>query len=92
MGVVEFRRLSGNPSEAAQKIFDQIERLREESPLRALAAMEAWKTSPLYAAYVELFRQALVRGRSVEDLSRSGGSLTPAEAQALVNLQRHLRF
>lgn len=60
--LVDFRRLSTNPSDAAKRLKQKFLNLREESVVMFFEALDAWHTAPLYNDYLALVSDAL-KGR-----------------------------
>lgn len=93
--IQEFRALSPNPREAAEKILERIDLLTEESyPLRA-ESVKAWRRSPLFRLYVELGQESLSRERSMEEVvnarqTTDGATLTLQEFSVIADLNRKL--
>lgn len=61
----EFRRVGGNTAERIARLKDKVDALAKESYAKKIMAIEAWRKSPLYGAYVELGSASLDAG-SVE--------------------------
>lgn len=66
----EFRRLASDPSSAADKILEKIELLEEESWQLRVDGIRAWQKSPTYQLYVEVGRECVESGLSVEEVIR----------------------
>lgn len=97
IGPTEFRRLSSNPDEAAQKIEDMVGALEGVSYDERVKGIRAWRVSPMNALYLAITEESLNTGVSIPEIStkrRSQGreSLSPAEIKAIVALNARLRF
>ena len=84
MTINDFRKLSGDAEEAISKIKNKLSLLRDESFKQYQAGLEAWKKSPLYAEYLKAVGQSLSGAVSLDDILRSGKSLTREEFNAIV--------
>lgn len=95
--LADFRRLSKDPEDAARKIEAKVELVSAEGYDQRIAAIRAWRESPLVRLYVELSREALLSGKGIDDLlsgRRAAGEDMPTEAElkAVVDLNGTLRF
>ncbi|MFH2063073.1 MAG: hypothetical protein ABIJ46_02865 [bacterium] len=91
----DFRRLSRDPSEAALKIRDKVDLLKDESFADKTAGVRAWRDSAVNRLYLETLRRSL-EGTPVEEvltaMAKDGEALTKPEFDALMKLNRGLRF
>ncbi len=97
MDLTDFRRLSKVTDQAAAKIIDKVDLLETQGYDQKIAAIKAWRESPLNQMYVRLTREALEAGKSVPQLleeKKSAGedALKPAELSAILALNAKLRF
>lgn len=97
MTIIEFRRLSRDPVEAARKLASRISLLEERGFEKRIAGIKGWRSSPLYRAYLELTQEALSEGVRVEEMARrlreeGRDTLTAPELAALTELNAQLRF
>lgn len=97
MDLLEFRRLSPNPLQAASRIKDKIDLLAEESVSRQAEGIQAFKVSPLNSLYVELGNQSIATGQPVTELiasreAKGTPTLSVEEFTAIADLNKHLRF
>jgi hypothetical protein len=95
--LVEFRRLSTDPKEAIMKIKDKIDLLEEQGYEKKIQAIKAWRESPLNVMNLALARDALISGRSIQQIieekrKKGEDTLTPDEVKALGSLNAELRF
>jgi len=66
----EFRRLGQSPQEAADKIFEKVELLEEDSWQARMDGLNAWKQSPVHKLYVEIGKESIESNTTVEELIR----------------------
>lgn len=97
MNLTDFRRLSSDPQQAATKVFDKVELLEEQGHEQKVAAVEAWRESPVNRLYVALTRQAVLDAVPVMEVlsqKRTAGEdvFTDDELQAIMKLNDRLRF
>lgn len=93
----EFRRLSSDPKEAALKVLDKLELLESTSYEERIKGVRAWRKSPINALYRQMANEALKKGKSIAEIAtewRNVGreSLSPSEIQAIVDLNRKIKF
>jgi hypothetical protein len=94
--LVDFRRLSKDPSEATLKIKDKIDLLQEQSFDTKTQGIRAWTESGVNKQYLDLLRASL-EGRPVVDIiaereAAGTPTLTKPEFDAIMTLNRILRF
>jgi hypothetical protein len=94
--IVDFRRLSKDPVEAAKKIKDKIDVLAEQSYTRRNEAIAAWGASEVVRTYLELMGEGL-NGIPLRDAINARQAakkpyLTPEEFPAVAALSRQLRY
>ncbi|MBI2098942.1 hypothetical protein HYT45_00825 [Candidatus Uhrbacteria bacterium] len=97
MTLIEFRRLSKDAKEAVLKIGDKIDLLEEEDFGKKVAGIKAWQGSGVNKLYLDLLKDGLNRGVGISaiiDEKAKGGAetLTKAEFDAIMELNRNLRF
>lgn len=97
LNLVDFRRLSNNPAVASDKIKEQIDLLEHDSFSKRLAGIKAWRNSELYRLYLDIGRQSILAGRLVKDIiaerqTANQQTLTSAEFEAIMDLNKSLRF
>jgi hypothetical protein len=95
--LADFRRLSKDPKQAVLKIRDKVDLVKQEGYDRLIAAVKAWRASPLFQLYVALSREAVQVGKSPTEilaLKRAAGEEVPTdeELRAIVKLNGSLRF
>lgn len=95
--LTDFRRLSKEAKQSTQKIHDKVELVSQEGYDRRIAAIRAWRESPLSLMYVALSREALIAGKGIAQIlaeKRAAGEDVPTddELRAIVELNGTLRF
>ncbi|TAL19020.1 hypothetical protein EPN90_04735 [Patescibacteria group bacterium] len=97
LNLVDFRKFSKNPAEAARKIRDKLSLLEAESFARRNRGIEALKESELFQTYAAILAQSVTRGISPdESIAQSAAAgrptLTIEEFNAIMELNKTLRF
>jgi hypothetical protein len=90
MTLTDFRRLSGNPDEAAKRLQQKMFNLQEESFVWYLEALAAYHTSPLYTEYMQAVCQSLVERKSLANVLSMKNSIKLNEAMALIEMEKGL--
>ncbi len=91
--VIDFRRLSKTPMDAAAQILKKFDILKQESYLLYLDARQAWWKSPLYTQYIALMTSALLQLQPITELYGSAGDteqLMQEEYEAIIAINRRL--
>lgn len=97
MDLLEFRRLSTNPVQAANRIKDKIDLLAEESVTKQAEGIQAFKESPVNKIYLDLGNESIATGQPVVDLiagllQRGTPTLTVEEFNAITDLNKQIRY
>lgn len=95
--LVDFRRLSRDPQVAVDKIHSKVELLGEESFEKKIKGVLAWRASEVNGLYTALLNESIKTGVPIKEIigaraSRKENTLTMEEFQAIMNLNRQLRF
>ena len=95
--LVDFRRLSRDPIQASTKVKDKVDLMEEQGYDKKVEAVAAWRSSPVNQLYVQLTREAVLKGISVKDLlfqkrERKEEIFSDEELKALMQLNADLRF
>jgi len=95
--LVDFRRLSRDPVQAATKVKDKVDLMEEQGYDKKVEAVAAWRSSPVNQLYVQLTREAVLKGTSVKDLlfqkrEQKEEIFSDEELKALMRLNADLRF
>ncbi len=94
--LADWKRLGGG-KEAAERIFDKIQLLGEESLSKKAQGVQAWKQSEVNQLYLEIGVEAIDKGKTVEetirDREREGRTtLSFQDFEAVGELNQKLRF
>jgi glycerol-3-phosphate cytidylyltransferase-like family protein len=97
MDLVNFRRLSSNPTEAFKRIAQKLRVLEEIDYGKMLEGIKAWRQSPVNKLYLKIFfrasNEAIDINQVIEDLKTSGQDyLTKEEIEALIKFNKGLVF
>ncbi len=91
--LLDFRRLSKNPEEAAGRLAQKFINLRDESILLFLDAITAWRNSPLYMGYVEILTNALAQRKKITALTSLDSKVIQLpELSALIAMEKKLNI
>ncbi len=97
MNLVDFRRLGPTANEVVNKILAKIQLIGETGIGRKYQAIRAWQASRVYRLYVNLGRESIEQAKPVTEIisqhqSQDTETLTVAEFEAIVDLNKKLRF
>jgi hypothetical protein len=90
--IEDFRHLSRDPNEAANKIMAKLELLEDESVIKKVEGIKALKISPLYKDYAEIMNQAIKEGKSIEEIINAKQTLTQGEFKAIMQFNKELKY
>jgi len=88
--LTDFRRLSGNPEEAAKRLQQKMFNLQEESFVWYLDAVSAYHVSPLYSEYMQAVCQSLAERKSLANVLTMKNSIKLDEVVSLLEMERGL--
>lgn len=88
--LVDFRRLSGNPEEAARRLQQKMFNLQEESFVWYLEALAAYHNSPLYVEYIQAVCQSLAERKSLANVLTIKNGIKLNEVMALMEMEKGL--
>lgn len=88
--LVDFRRLSSKPSDAAARLKQKFLNLKEESYLLFINSWEAWHNSLLYQDYINMIDSAISQKRPLTSALGEKDKISLAEIEALINLEKDL--
>lgn len=88
--LADFRRLSGNPEDAAKRLRQKMFNLQDESFVWYLEALAAYHVSPLYSEYMQAVCQSLAERKSLANVLSMKNSIKLNEAVALMEMERGL--
>lgn len=88
-----FRKISADPGEAAEKIKSEAAKLVQANPENIISAKEMWQLSDLYKLYIEIVREGMDTGLSIDKVINVRGkmgkpSLSKKEFGAVVELSK----
>ena len=92
LSIIDFRRLSKNPQDAAKKIMGKLDLLEDESIVKKVEGIKALKTSPLYKVYADFMNQAISQVKSIEQVIGTLNTLTLDEYKAITDLNKNLKY
>ncbi len=97
MNLVDFRRLSSNPIDAAMKIKEKIDFLEDDGYDKKLEGIKAWRQSPLNKLYLQIGQESISQGKDIgtviHERQKAGKEyLTQEEFVAIMDLNKELRF
>jgi len=88
--LVDFRRLSAKPDEAAKRLRQKFYNLQDESILLYMDALDAYHRSPLYIDYVKLVCASLAGRKPLEATTQDKSRMQMPEIKALVEMEKGL--
>ena len=68
LDLVNFRRLSDNPDEAALKIFNKIKLLEKDGYDKMVSGVKAWRQNEVNRLYVKIGQEALLKDLSLKEV------------------------
>ncbi len=87
--LVDFRRLAADTAEAASRLRQKFENLKDESYLLYLEAIAGWKKSPLYLDYLKKIGESLALRKPIA-ANADKNIIQPAELSVLINMNKTL--
>lgn len=95
--VAEFRRLGKDATQAADRIRQKFEALKNESFERWTDGVQAWRSSPLQQTYLKLIAESFSSGTPVAQLaeqkrSANAEALSAEELGAIIDLNRDIHL
>ena len=97
MDIVNFRRLSQDATEAADKIRGKINFLEEENYSKRLSGIKAWRESPVNKLYIQIGQASISKQKNIDDViserkEKNEDYLSKQEFDAVMTLNKSLRF
>jgi hypothetical protein len=97
MDVEHFRRLSPSSDEAAEKIWQKLEALRQESFDRWTKGVTAWRQAPIQQSYLLLVQRSFLEGKPVAEIAermhaQDLSQLSPVELASLLQLNGRIHL
>jgi hypothetical protein len=88
--LLDFRRLSHQPKEAAARLGQKISNLKDESVLFYLNGLEAWRRSPLYLDYINSLLLAIAQKKPLSIILNDKQKIQIPEIEALVSMEKNI--
>jgi hypothetical protein len=88
--LADFRRLSTDPVEAANRLKQKFINLRDESILLYFEAWDAWKSSPLFHDYLKSVSESLSKRIPLARVAADKSRIQMSEINALVRMEKQL--
>ena len=97
MSLTDFRRLSKDSRQAATKVKDKVGLLEGEGYDKKIEGIKAWRSSPLMKLYMDVTREAVLKGVPIQDLlatrrAAKEETLTDEELSVIMAVNGELRF
>jgi hypothetical protein len=97
MDLTNLRRLSDDPVKAFEKIAQKLKVLEDIDYSKMLEGINAWRQSPVYKMYLNIFFKASNEGLTIKDLvekleSLDRDYLNQEEIEALIEFNKKLNF
>ncbi len=97
MDLTNLRRLSDDPVQAFEKIAQKLKILEDIDYNKMLEGIDAWRQSPVYKMYLNIFFKASNEGLQIKDLleklkSSDREYLNQEEIEALIDFNKKLNF
>lgn len=86
----DFRNLSAEPVDAAQRLAQKIKILKDESYVLYMQGKQAYYRSPLFIDYMKVVDQALRNRQSLQEVLDKKSDLKLEEIQALIEMEGKL--
>lgn len=92
--LADFRRLAKSSADAAQRIYQKIELLADESLELKAQAIKSWKKSPVYQDYLAIGHKSMEGESSVDDIIKNKlvNDMTMEEFHIISDLNKSLQF
>lgn len=97
MTIEDFRRLGRDENEIKDEVMERIMLLNEESFVRKIQGIKAWKSSPVFKTYLLLSLRGIREKKTVEQLIEENQrqnieTLTISEYEAISDLNQKLSY
>lgn len=90
ISLTDFRRLSANPVEAANRLKQKFLNLKDESYLLYLDALKSWRISPLFLEYMSRVGEALSAKKRLDGDGNDRHRMQMSEINALIDMEKQL--
>jgi hypothetical protein len=94
LDLTNFRRLGDTPADIIKEIKDKLDLLESENYAKRLEGIKAWRISPVNKLYLDIGQKSISENKAIDDIieKQKGESLTKEEFDAIMDLNRILRF
>lgn len=97
MDLASFRRLAKNPANIAAKIKEKINLLEEDSFIKRMEGIKAWRSNPINRLYLQMGQAGISENKPIsaiiEERQAAGQEcLNNQEFEAVTDLNKSLRF
>lgn len=97
LGISELRRAGTNSLDNIKMIKEKVDALGEESFIKKVEGIKAWRQSPLYKLYVDIGRESMETGKSISrviDIKTSAGTetLSLLEFEKITDLNKEMKY
>ncbi len=97
ISLADFRKLAKTPAEAADKIYQQISLLEDESLIKRAQGVIAWRESEIYKVYLKIGATSMSQKKTIEQVIREFREkgepyLAPEEFNVVADLNRKLLY
>lgn len=97
MTLEDFRRLGRDKKEIKDEVIERVMLLGEETLMKKIQGIKAWKSSPVFKLYLQLSLKGIQEKKSVEKLieesqTRNEETLTLSEVELISELNQALSF
>ncbi len=97
MRLSDFRRLGSTTNDRLKKVTEVLEELGDESFSQRVEGIKAWRSSPLYQAYIAVGDSSLGSGKAIVDMikdmqSQGKDTFTLDEFEQITDFNKSLRY
>ena len=91
------RKLGRNEDEIKEELLEKVEVLAEQSLLKKIEGINAWKISPVYKLYLQMTYQGIKKMKKISEVIEqrqieNHESLTLSEYEMIASLNQKLKF
>lgn len=91
MTLIDLRRLSQNPVEAASRLRQKFQNLKDESFVLFIEGMQAWRSSSLYYDYIDAIELSMQKHQPLEVVLQDKDTINAQEVRAIAAMCRELQ-
>ena len=97
MDLENMRKLGRNEDEIKEELLEKVEVLAEQSLLKKIEGINAWKISPVYKLYLQMTYQGIKKMKKISEVIEqrqieNHESLTLSEYEMIASLNQKLKF